>query len=376
MSARKGIYILLIILLAFFTVNIAIAEEERSEGYFTVKEERTEKEIFITARAVNVKDQYLNENNELYEIVRVSGDTAYAKFLEKVELQSFISKAEAEETIETLKPQNTRSIAIYHTHSDESYIPTDGESSIKYKGGIFKVGETFAQALEEKGIKAIHSYQSHDPHDAMAYKRSRNTAVELLKKGPDAIIDVHRDAVPPEVYNGNVKGKPIAKMQLVVGRQNPQIQSIDNFAKQIKANADKQYPGLVKGIFYGQGAYNQDLFPRAILIEAGTYTNPREHAQEGIRLMADVIATTIYGPGYYKKPASKATTKVPRENQTAFRGSFWIIGVFAIGLGIFLAVSTGGIKELSSKVKGFVGSEFSSFLGKRKKGHKPNDKRD
>ena len=36
----------------------------------------------------------------------------------------------------------------------------------------------------------------HDPHDAMAYDRSRRTAAELLKKNPIALLDIHRDAVP------------------------------------------------------------------------------------------------------------------------------------------------------------------------------------
>lgn len=77
-----------------------------------------------------------------------------------------------------------------------------------------------------------------------------------------------------EEYQGNVNGRPLAKTQLVVGRQNPQMNTVNNFAQQLKAIADNKYPGLVKGIFYGKGGYNQDIYPRSILIEAVLILTP------------------------------------------------------------------------------------------------------
>lgn len=365
-------------LILYLVCPVALAEEELEDGYFTVYEEGTKKEIFATARVVHVGDQYLNEDNDLYEVVKVSGRTAYARFKEKVDIMSSLNLQETEAMAQAAQGQqnepNTgkkeRVVAIYHTHSDESYVPTDGKASIPNNGGIYKVGDALAKALERKGIKVIHSDQSHDPHDSMAYQRSRRTAMELLKQQPDALIDVHRDATPAHVYQGEINGEQLAKTQLVVGRQNPQMETTKNFAAQLKANADKKYPGLIKGIFYGKGAYNQDLSPRAILVEAGTYTNPREDAQEGIDLMADVIATTLYGEDYAKKPAAPGgggTTQVPGESSGATRALLWIIGLAVVGGGAYLLISTGGMKELSSKVKRFTGSEFTNFLGNEKK---------
>ena len=150
-------------------------------------------------------------------------------------------------------------MAIYHTHSAESYVPTDGRSSIRGNSGIFKVGESLGQALQKRGVNVIHDKTSHEPHDAMAYDRSRRTAVELLKKNPIALIDLHRDAVPADEYAGEINNTSVTKAQLVVGRQNPNMKANEAFAYQLKSVVDKKYPGFIKGIFYADGKYNQDL---------------------------------------------------------------------------------------------------------------------
>jgi len=372
------------LVLSIFYSGTCLAEDERREGYYTVYEEKTNKKIFATARVVTVGDQYLDEENNLYEIIKVEGDKAYARFKEKVNIEEALGdlqNIESKSVMTTSGVQGKRTIAIYHTHSDESYVPTDGRASIPYNGGIFKVGEALKKALEEKGINVILSKRPHDPHDASAYQRSRRTAMELLKQGPDAIVDIHRDAVPAEEYAGNINGKPVAKIRLVVGRQNPQMKTINNFAWQLKAVADKKYPGLVKGIFYGKGNYNQDLFPRAILVEAGTYTNYRENAQEGVQILADVIATTLYGEDYQKTAAAGkgGNTQVPGEGGSALKSLLWIVAAGAIGFIAYMLISTGGWKELSSKLENFRGSEFANFLGKLKrkeKGDKNEDEKD
>ena len=51
----------------------------------------------------------------------------------------------------------------------------------------------------------------------------------------------------------------MTKVQIVLGRTNPNLKANEAFAKQVKAVVDKKYPGLIKGIFYGDGKYNQDL---------------------------------------------------------------------------------------------------------------------
>lgn len=386
---KKLASVILLLMIIIVSFASKVTAKERNDGYYTVFDEKSNDKIFTTARKIYVGDKYLNEENNLFKIVKVEGNNGYASLERKVDLSQAFDTSDVKtnlkdikKTIEVFKPKGKRLVAIYHTHGDESYIPTDGKSSIPYKGGIFKVGSALKKSFEKNGISAIQSYQPHDPHDAMAYQRSRRTAIELLKKGPDVLLDVHRDAVPAEEYQGNVDGKSLAKVRLVVGRQNPQKKAINNFAWQIKAIADKKYPGLIKGIFYGKGGYNQDIFPRTILVEAGTYTNLRAHAEVGVDLLADVIATTVYGENYNKNPIPptgkppKSITKVPGENKGAYQGIIWIAGIFVVGIIAFIIISTGGINELKSKTKKFVGSEFTNFLGKVKKNNKNKNEDD
>lgn len=87
----------------------------------------------------------------------------------------------------------------------------------------------------------------------MAYERSRRTIIDLVKQQPEAVFDVHRDAVPPQVYSTTINGQEVSKVQLVVGKYGPTGKQIEDYALQIKAEADKKYQGLVKGIFFAKG---------------------------------------------------------------------------------------------------------------------------
>ena len=145
------------------------------------------------------------------------------------------------------------------------------------------VADALQKSLEKKGINVIRSREPHTPHDAGAYQRSRRTAEEAIKENPDAVIDVHRDAVPEEEYLEEVEGKKRVQIQLVVGRQNQNMANNRQFAEGLKKQADKNYPGLIKGIFMARGNYNQDMSPRCP-DRSGFHTNDKELAEESVQL--------------------------------------------------------------------------------------------
>ena len=57
-------------------------------------------------------------------------------------------------------------ILLYSTHTDESYIPSDGSHTKPGKGGILDVAESFKNALQKRGINAVLDKTPHEPHDA------------------------------------------------------------------------------------------------------------------------------------------------------------------------------------------------------------------
>ncbi|MDP1340834.1 stage II sporulation protein P, partial [Klebsiella variicola] len=64
-------------------------------------------------------------------------------------------------------------IGVYHTHSGESYLPSDGvESTDQQRGGVYQVGAQFSQRLEKNGVQVMHSQATHFPYTG-SYRRSR-----------------------------------------------------------------------------------------------------------------------------------------------------------------------------------------------------------
>ena len=68
----------------------------------------------------------------------------------------------------------------------------------------------------------------------------------------------------------------MTQIQFVVGRQNQNLGINRQYATSLKAVADQIFPGLIKGIFFGRGNYNQDLSPLNLLLEVGAHTNSRK----------------------------------------------------------------------------------------------------
>jgi stage II sporulation protein P len=175
----SGFFILLFLLFAL--AGIASAESELSGGrYMTVVDEQG-KIVLQTGIRVVKGDEYIAANNNRYRIVRIEGLKAYAKFVGKEKVPDILGyQPQAISMNSALFAKagmgNKPTVAIYHTHDDESYTPTDGQDSIRGNGGIFKVGNALASALKGENINVIHDTSKHDPHDVNAYNRSRRTA--------------------------------------------------------------------------------------------------------------------------------------------------------------------------------------------------------
>ena len=374
-----GLFLLLLVSVSSYGET----HERNDGGYCTIVDE-SGTPVYITGWKVAAGDQCLSEANIRYEVVSIEGDIARARTIGQVNLSSYQPTSGSGVFAGWLQPrivqaQQSGKVAILHTHSDESYVPTDGTESSQGNGGIFKVGDSFAEALKAKGLEAIHSPANHNPHDDMAYERSRRTIIDLVKQQPEAVFDVHRDAVPPEVYTANIDGQKVSKVQLVVGKYGPTGKQIEDYAMQIKAAADKQHQGLIKGIFFAKGGdYNQDLHPRSMLLEVGAHTNDRQSAEKGIALFADIIPTVL-GRTAPSPTAQNGATGVGTAStgpSGAAKSIGWIVGMTVIGVAAFLFLSTGSFKEAGAKLKQFTNTEFANFLAPRRKRKKDSSDND
>ncbi len=339
--------------------------------------------LFTLAGAISEGDEYISKDNILYRIMSVSGNTALAErigeetmpdvsWLDAVTAKAVFAQAvpAASDAKDDVSGDNRKLIAMYVTHSDESYIPTDGTESIEGQGGIYDVARAFRDDLQAQGIDVILDESTHLPHDSGAYRRSRQTAERLLQHAPDAIIDIHRDGIPDQSeYAATIDGEKASQVRLLVGRSNQNSAVNREFAKQIKAVADKQYPGLIKDIFIGKGNYNQDLSPNAILLEFGTHTISKERVLNSTDMMAEVVSTTLYGPqtGSAQSPESAAAqqSRESAKNESGMSGLLIMLAVIIAGVLIFAFVQTGGGQAMAGKLKSGLSELTGGFIGRR-----------
>ena len=295
----------------------------------------------------DIGDEYIAGNNQHYRVTAVQPDSAAARTesLGEFALPDVSWLEDGAQPVAAAK----KAVALYCTHSDESYVPTDGASSIEKRGGIYDVAESLKSELEKLGITVFYSDENHFPHDAGAYRRSRSTAAALAEEGVDALFDIHRDGIPDaSQYESKVSGQEVTKVRLLVGRGNQNAEANKQFAAQIKAVADKLYPGLVKDIYLGKGSYNQDLMSQSVLLEFGTHVSEKDEVLASTNYMARVLSRALYG-GVSGAAGSDKTGA--EKNTGGWTGTAWLIGALLLGALVYAFAATGNGRDALRKWK-------------------------
>jgi len=346
-------------LLAMMWLSIPALADNDGDCVYTLFDESGRR---LTCRAARMYegDEYISGDDRLYRVVSVDDESCSAvaedlgpAVLDQQAFADFLA-AYGEE-----KDGNGKLICMYSTHSDESYVPSDGASSLWENAGIYDVGDALKANLEAKGITVEYSDRSFLPHDAGAYDRSRGTVEEYVKQMPDAIIDIHRDGIDAEEYETEVAGEDTSMVRLFVGRSNQNAAENKAFAQRLKAAADAAYPGLIKDIFIGKGNYNQELYPQAILLEFGTYEIEKEKAISATEYMAEVIDEVLFG--------ESAQASTGEKNENAGKGIAWAIGVAILAAAVYALAATGKLGPAWDKMKRGVSEVTGGLFGKKPK---------
>ena len=202
---------------------------------------------------------------------------------------------------------NKENITIFHTHTCESYTPTEQynyqqtgnfrTTDLNYS--VVKVGDELTNNLMEYGFNVMHDKTYHDyPAYTGSYTRSKTTVENILKSNPsDIIIDLHRDAIGSKSnYDPSVKiGDDIAAQLMFVigtnggGLYHPNWQSNLKFAIELQQKANEIYPGLFKTMIVRNSRYNQHLGKAACIIEVGATGNTLEQCMNSMKYLAKVF---------------------------------------------------------------------------------------
>lgn len=195
----------------------------------------------------------------------------------------------------------TPTVAIYHTHATESYLPEIGKKAAEAaftsdtSRSVIKVGEYLISELENRyRIACVHSKTIHDADSRVgAYYRSEQTVKALLEKYPSCalLIDLHRDSQPKNLTTVTIRGKSYARLMLVVGTDNPNWVKNYELARKIVSMLEDAYPGISRGILYASAYYNQHYSPNAILVEVGGVDNTLAECKNSMEALAWVIAS-------------------------------------------------------------------------------------
>ena len=217
-------------------------------------------------------------------------------------------------TEEMLKPDidvNNKKIIIFHTHTCESYTPTQEynyEQTGTYRTtdlnyNVTRVGTELERQLKAYNYDVIHDTTYHDyPAYTGSYDRSLNTVRNILANNNDAdvIFDIHRDAIANYSYAPTVKiGEEYAAQLMFVigtdggGLDHPNWNQNLKFAIKIQQEANKLYPGLFKPIILRNSRYNQHLAKGASIIEVGATGNTMEQCLVSMKYLAKVISEVL-----------------------------------------------------------------------------------
>ena len=155
---KKAISCLLALLaLLLPAVSRADGGENGTSGVWTVRSETGEVLCRLAGEA-HVGDEYISGGNRRYEILSAdaAAHTAVARDRGAQEMPDVSWLAEETAVVVSNTGEKDLLVAMYATHSDESYEPTDGTASDeKGEGGIYDVSEALKEALEARGFKVI-----------------------------------------------------------------------------------------------------------------------------------------------------------------------------------------------------------------------------
>lgn len=209
--------------------------------------------------------------------------------------------------LETPLNINKENILIFHTHTCESYTPSEKypyeqtgnfrTTDLNYS--VARVGDELSNYLMGYGFNVTHDKTYHDyPAYTGSYTRSLATVQNILETNPsDIIIDLHRDAIGSKSdYDPSVKigDETAAQLMFVIGTNggglnHPNWQANLKFAIEVQQKANEMYPGLFKPMIVRNSRYNQHLGNAACIIEVGATGNTLEQCLTSMKYLAKVL---------------------------------------------------------------------------------------
>ena len=204
-------------------------------------------------------------------------------------------------------------VLLYFTHSHEAYEPmtkaADGKIAVTHQHqteNVMKMGEKLRSLLQVNGVEADTLEVDNMKEMAkrnMPYHRAYDSIRPFVKKRLsenkyDLIIDIHRDAVGPEMTTVVHNGERYAKVAFVIGMDHPGYKNNEKMTKQLQMEMEKRIPGITRDVIPKGGAgvdgkYNQDLHPNILLVELGGIGNSEDELNRTVAIIAEAVGQLL-----------------------------------------------------------------------------------
>jgi len=310
------IWLLMISLLTFLFSRDEINENAILDKIYALPnlKEGTIKDILATPNLLDEKEKSEIRLNEQYrdEFLPAMEDLLKDRDFDQERFDSIFDnmKSPKEATEDSLHSTFGRDVIyIYHSHSRESFLPylndTDKpEDACHSTANITFVGEMLGRALEQRGVGTkvdstdiVQELSLRGLDFGSSYKLSgeRVRAASVESKDLEIILDIHRDSLRKNSTTKEINGESFARLLFVVGTGHENFARNLSFTEDLDNLLSTEYPGLSKGILKkdgsrGNGVYNQDISPNAVIIEIGGVDNTLEELQRTTEALADVLS--------------------------------------------------------------------------------------
>lgn len=245
------------------------------------------------------------------EVVKTNVPEKYTSEYNGVKIRNETDIKLTKEMLTPTVDVNTENIVIYHTHTCESYTPTEKfeykesgnfrTTDINYS--VARVGTELTKYMEHYGYDVIHDTTLYDyPSYSESYDRSLKGVAKILEENEntDILFDLHRDAIGDSSYAPTVKigDEEAAQLMFVIG-SNGGGSEHDNWnenlklAIKIQEKANELYPGLFKPIILRNSRYNQQLATGASIIEVGATGNTMEQCLTSMKYLSKVLSEVL-----------------------------------------------------------------------------------
>lgn len=215
----------------------------------------------------------------------------------------------------TIKKDGTPQVLLMHTHTSESYLPSDlgyypedfYPRSTDNNNNVTRVGDEVMKKLEAAGIGVIHDKTQHDvPSYNGSYDRSEVTVQKILDENPtiQVVIDLHRDAIG-NAESGKTKptfvanGQKAAQIMIISGCGAsgnvffPDWEYNLRFGLRLQQAAETRYPGMTRPLKFCNSQYNLNLTHGSLLVEVGSDSNSMDEAVYTGQLLGDAMVDVL-----------------------------------------------------------------------------------